>query len=88
MLVEAVNWTSIPTEFDFKESSIPSAYARDRFIRLQDDANELAVTCLAEECVFMDIISGRRSGQRTRQRGEVESVPISSQTVIETKRKE
>jgi len=32
MTVESLNWTYIPTDFNFKESSIPSAYVRSRFV--------------------------------------------------------
>jgi hypothetical protein len=32
MTVESLNWTSIPTDFDFKESSIPAVYARSNSV--------------------------------------------------------
>lgn len=37
MLVEAVNWTSIPWDFDFREKSIPRAYARNRYVYVKSD---------------------------------------------------
>jgi hypothetical protein len=121
MLVEAINWTYIPTGFAFKESSIPSAYTRRKYVyvksppidscldcfftineqgvtwtpqpggqhvafRLQSNAAELAVTCRAKECSFIDIISGSRSGSRKREAGGVATLSVAAQSVIEVKR--
>jgi hypothetical protein len=32
MLVEAVNWTQIPRDFDFREASVPAAYVRSKYV--------------------------------------------------------
>jgi hypothetical protein len=35
MLVEAVNWTRIPSDFDFREVSVPTAYVRSKYVYLR-----------------------------------------------------
>jgi len=44
MFVDAVGWTSLPRDFDFKESSIPAAYARNRYVYVKKAADACA-TC-------------------------------------------
>jgi hypothetical protein len=47
MFVDAVGWTSLPRDFDFKESSIPAAYARNRFVYVKKSADACA------DCAFI-----------------------------------
>jgi hypothetical protein len=45
MVVETVNWTSIPTDFNFKEATIPAAYARYKYVYTKKPAIDTCATC-------------------------------------------
>jgi hypothetical protein len=45
MVVEAINWTSIPTDFNFKEAMIPAAYARYKYVYTKKPASDICATC-------------------------------------------
>jgi hypothetical protein len=45
MVVESINWTSIPTDFNFKETAIPAAYARYKYIYTKKPASDICATC-------------------------------------------
>jgi hypothetical protein len=45
MTVETVNWTSIPADFNFKEATIPAAYARFKYIYTKRPPSETCATC-------------------------------------------
>jgi hypothetical protein len=46
MLVEAVNWTQIPSDFDFHEGSVPTAYRRSQYVYVRRSSD----SCM--DCFF------------------------------------
>jgi hypothetical protein len=57
LLVEAVNWTQIPGDFDFREASVPAAYARSKYVyvRRPDGSCADCFFALDEQGVHADV---------------------------------
>jgi len=57
MLVEAVNWTQIPRDFDFREASVPTAYVRSKYVyvRRPNDSCTDCLFAIDEQGVHLDV---------------------------------
>jgi hypothetical protein len=79
MLVEAVNWTQIPSDFDFREASVPAAYARSKYVYVRRPGDSCADCFFAidEQGVHADVTGQAVAFQLT---GSVTEVAVMCRT--------